>query len=267
MTVADVSATPRDPDLQRYKLTLAYDGALFHGWQKQEPPPPEAPLRTVAGVVEDRLRHVLQQPIKLVGASRTDTGVHARGQVAHFDARPLIPLERMAAAINARLPDDIEVLNVEAAPPTFDAISGARAKQYRYRIHHDARRPLDKRHHVWHCWIDLDVAKMHEAARHLVGEHDFAAFAAAGHNRATTVRTIFDCTVERDAASPEVHIVVQGNGFLYHMVRILAGTLVEVGRGRWPPDEVTRILASLDRAQAGPTLPPNGLWLEWIRYD
>jgi tRNA pseudouridine38-40 synthase len=261
------SQPPRDPRLQRYKLTLAYDGLAFHGWQKQEPPPPAPPLRTVAGVVEDRLRRVLQQPIVLTGASRTDAGVHARGQVAHFDALPLIPLERMAAAINARLPADLEVLSVEAVAPEFNAVSGARCKQYRYRIHNQVHRPLEKRHHVWHCWLELDVARMHDAAARLVGEHDFASFAAAGHQRASTVRTIFVCGVKHDAVGGEVHIVVQGNGFLYNMVRIIAGTLVEVGRGRWSAEDVARIVSACDRAAAGPTLPPTGLWLEWIRYD
>lgn len=274
MTSLEVSSLeaqppPRDPNLQRYKLTIAYDGTLFHGWQKQVPPPPAAPLRTVAGVVEDRTCRVLQQRISLVGASRTDTGVHARGQVAHFDALPLIPLERMAMAINARLPSDIEVLRAEHVLPTFNAVRDARCKQYRYRIHHTARRPLEKRHHVWHCWLDLDVAAMNAAAAHFVGERDFAAVAAVAHGRATSVRTIFAChvTCVPDDQDGEIHIVVQGNGFLYNMVRIIAGTIVEVGRGRWSPDDIPRILATCDRQQAGPTLPPTGLWLEWIRYD
>lgn len=252
---------------QRYKLTIAYDGTQFHGWQKQTPPPPAKPLRTVAGVVEDRLQHALQQPITLVGASRTDTGVHARGQVAHFDAATRIPLDRMALAINARLPHDIEVRHVEAVAPGFDAIRDARCKQYRYRIFNSPRRPLEKRTHVWHCWLDLDVAAMHAAAQHLVGEHDFASLAAAGHKRLTTVRTIFACSVTPDPEHEEIHITVQGNGFLYNMVRILAGTLIEVGRRRWPPDHVPAILAARDRAAAGPTLPPTGLWLEWVRYE
>lgn len=257
---------PRDPALQRYKLTIAYDGAYFHGWQKQEPPD-RPPLRTVAGVVEDRLRRVMQQPIVLTGASRTDTGVHALGQVAHFDAYPRVPQERLAMAINARLPFDVEVRRADEVPPTFHAIRDARSKQYRYRIHNREHRPLEKRHHVWHVWRDLDVARMNDAAAHLVGEHDFASFAAANHGRATTVRTIHACTVAQDPVSDEIHIVVQGSGFLYNMVRIIVGTLTEVGRGHWSPDDVPRILAACDRAAAGPTVPPTGLWLEWVRYD
>jgi tRNA pseudouridine38-40 synthase len=259
--------------LQRYKLTIAYDGSGFHGWQKQEPPPPQAPLRTVAGEVESTLQRVLQQPITLVGASRTDAGVHARGQVAHFDAATPIPLERLAQAINSRLARDIEIVSAELAAPTFDAISDAKCKQYRYRLFNAPCRPLEKRNHVFHCWIDLDVGAMDAAAQHLVGEYDFASLAAVAHGRATTVRTIFACHVTRDTLSgptsggDEVHIVVQGSGFLYNMVRIIAGTLVEVGRGHWPPEHMKEILAACDRAAAGPTLPPQGLWLEWVKYD
>lgn len=264
-SIENMDGSTRPPTL-RYKATIAYDGSRFHGWQKQQPPDGTA-IRTVAGVVERCIAESLKQPIHLVGASRTDAGVHARGQVAHFDAASRIPLPRMAMAFNARLPDDIEVRSVEVAPPGFDAIAQARSKQYRYRIHHASRRPLEKRHHVWHCWLDLDLEEMNAAAARLVGEHDFAAFAAAGHGRTTTVRTIHRCDVSRDPASDEVHIVVEGNGFLYNMVRIIAGTLVEVGRGHWTPDRIPAILASRDRAQAGPTLPPTGLWLEWVRYD
>ena len=255
--------TPPSPTAQRYKITLAYDGSDFHGWQKQIPPDGE-PLRTVAGVVEDTLRHVLRQPITLVGASRTDAGVHALGQVAHFDADTPIPIERLAQAVNSRLPGDIEVLTFEPADLRFDAISDAVSKQYRYRIFHTERRPLQQRHCVWHCWTPLDMGRMTAAAVRIVGTQDFEGFAAAGHGRATTVRTVTRCEVERD--DPEVHIVVQGTGFLYNMVRIIAGTLVEVGRGRFEPDQIDRLLTSRDRRQAGPTLPAHGLWLEWIKY-
>lgn len=257
-------ATASDAPRQRYKMTIAYDGTLFHGWQKQLPPD-GIELRTVAGVVESTLKRVLKQRIELVGASRTDAGVHARGQVAHFDATPLIPTERMVHAINSRLPEDIDVRSIEDAPATFDAIFGAVRKQYRYRIFNASRRPLDRRHHVWHCWWDLNLDKMRDAAARCVGTHDFEGFAAAGHGRASTVRTIFFCDVEREG--DDVTIVVEGDGFLYNMVRILSGTLVEVGRGAFEPDMIDTILTTHDRRHAGPTLPPTGLWLQWIRYD
>lgn len=244
-------------------LTIAYDGSGFHGWQKQQPPDKPA-LRTVQGVVEEVLVRLLGQPINLLGASRTDAGVHALGQTAQFDARCPIPIERLAEAINARLPGDVEVRETKVAVERFDVINAVRSKQYCYRIHNTTQRPLEKRHFVWHGWIDLDIDRMNDAAKRLVGTHDFAGFAAAGHGRTSTVRTIFNCQVQRH--DPEVHITVEGDGFLYNMVRIIAGTLVEVGRGHFEPDVIDKIIETADRANAGPTLPPEGLWLEWIKY-
>lgn len=294
--------------MKRYKLTIAYDGTLFHGWQKQQatvgpavpsndlpaappllpstPPPTLAwpaepalpatdspanhPLRTVQGVVELAIARTTAQPIKLVGASRTDAGVHAKGQVAHFDAATPIPTGRLPHAINSRLPDDVEVLAAEEVAPTFDAISDAVRKRYRYRLFNSSRRPLLHRFGFWHCWLKLDIDRMNAAAKKLIGTHDVAGLAAADHGRTSTVRTIFDCFVEQPPVfldeGPQVHIVVEGGGFLYNMVRIIAGTLVEVGRGRFEPQVIDEILATGDRRKAGPTLPPQGLCLEWIRY-
>jgi len=253
--------------MRRYKLTLAYDGSAFHGWQKQKPIETEAgarPLRTVAGVVEDALRRVMQQPIRLMGASRTDAGVHALGQVAHFDAATRIPDDRVALAINSRLPADVEVRRADPVESTFDAIRSVESKQYRYRIHNASERPLTLRHVVHHCWTPLDVEAMRDAASRLVGRHDFAGFAAADPDRRTTVRTVHRCEVSR--VDHEVQVTVEGDGFLYHMVRILAGTLVEVGRGRFEPTRIDHMLQQADRRETGPTLPPQGLCLEWIRY-
>ncbi|MEX2212668.1 MAG: tRNA pseudouridine(38-40) synthase TruA [Phycisphaeraceae bacterium] len=258
------------PPLQRYKLTVAYDGTGFHGWQRQEPPG-KTPLRTVAGEVEKAIAQVVHQRVSVVGASRTDAGVHAKGQVAHFDAATTIPIERMAQAINSKLPRDAEIVDADFAPPGFDAISDATSKQYRYRCFNSRRRPLLKRLGVWHCWVRLDIDRMNDAASRLIGTHDVAGLAAADHGRLTTVRTIFDCFVEAPEVfadeGPEVHIVVTGSGFLYNMVRIIAGTLVEVGRGRFEPGRIDEILATANRALAGPTLPPEGLSLEWVKYE
>lgn len=248
---------------QRYKLTIAYDGTLFHGWQKQHPPG-GLPLRTVQGVVEMALQQLLQQPVSLIGASRTDAGVHARGQCAQFDAATPIPIERLGKAINSRLPEDVEVRQVELAPPYFDCINDPISKQYRYRLFNTHHRPLELRNVVFHCWTPLDIDAMNDAAKRLMGMHDFEGFAAAGHGRTSTIRTIHGCEVVR--AGEEVHITVRGDGFLYNMVRIIAGTLVEVGRGYFAPSRVEEILAAADRRLAGPTLPPTGLWLEWIKY-
>jgi tRNA pseudouridine38-40 synthase len=254
----------------RYKLTIAYDGTAFHGWQAQEPPG-VAPLRTVQSVMQEALAITMQQPIKVQGASRTDAGVHAIGQVAHFDAQTRIPIERMALAINARLPWDVEVRRAEIVHPQFDAIRDAIDKQYRYRLWTSTHRPLTRRHVVYHCWTPLHVQAMQEAAARIIGEHDFAAFASAGHGRESTVRTVHDCRIEVPppdelTGGSELHIVISGSGFLYNMVRIIAGTLVEIGRGHWSPERVDLMLREAKRELAGPTLPAQGLCLEWIKH-
>lgn len=255
---------------QRYKITIAYDGSAFHGWQKQEPPGQE-PLRTVQGELESVLVRLLGTPkdqLHLMGASRTDSGVHALGQVAMFDADCSIPLERMALAINARLPDDMEIRSCELAPDDFNVIGDVTNKQYRYRVFNSEDKPLWVRNAVYHCFSsELDPQKMNDAAQRLIGTHDIEGFAAAGHGRENTVRTIYDCMVFVDPVYPdEIHMTIQGSGFLYNSVRIIAGTLVEVGRGRFEPKHIDTILKTADRRIAGPTLPPQGLCLEWVRY-
>ncbi|MEL7472911.1 MAG: hypothetical protein AAGK04_06285, partial [Planctomycetota bacterium] len=191
--------------------------------------------------------------------------------------RGTLPLLR---AINSRMPEDVLITEVALAPDHFDPIAHAQAKGYSYTLHVSPHRPLWSRRSAFHAWHALDAEAMREAAQHLVGEHDFESLAAAGHGRLTTVRTIFDCTVasarpddpvEADPAGGDfeprhVRIDVSGNGFLYNMVRILAGTLMEVGRGKIQPTDIPDILAAKDRRRAGPTLPPEGLCLEWIRY-
>jgi tRNA pseudouridine38-40 synthase len=271
MTQSDpvTSQTPPTPKLpppimHRYKLTIAYDGTDFHGWQKQEPRGKE-PLRTVAGVLTDIIQRTIKQPILLKGSSRTDAGVHARGQVAHFDAATRLPVERMPLAFNSRLPPDVEVIKAELVPDDFDAIRDTTSKQYRYRLYNLSQRPLDKRAFVYHCWTELDLDLMNEAASKMLGTHDFLGFSANGGKRLTTVRTIYDCHVERDG--DEVQVVVCGSGFLFNMVRIIAGTLVDVGREHLPPSIIETMIKTKDRRLGGQTLPPHGLWLEWIKYD
>lgn len=255
---------------QRYKLVIAYDGSAFFGWQKQEPPD-EEPLRTVQGELEAVLVRLLGTPkadLHLMGASRTDSGVHALGQSAMFDADCSIPLERMALAINVRLPDDMEVRSCELAPADFNVIGDVTNKQYRYRIFNADHKPLWVRNAVYHYYkAELDPMKMNDAAQRLIGTHDIEGFAATGHGRENTVRTIYDCMVFVDPVYPdEIHMTIQGSGFLYNTVRIIAGTLVEVGRGRFAPSHIDEILKTADRRIAGPTLPPQGLCLEWVRY-
>jgi tRNA pseudouridine38-40 synthase len=222
-----------------------------------------------------------------MGSSRTDSGVHARGQVAAFTTSDVEkgrgwPAERgttpFLRAINSRLPDDVIVRSVELVDAVFDPINDCTSKAYSYTLHVSPHRPLWDRNYVHHIWSPLDVARMNEAAALLVGEHDFAGFAAAGHGRLTTVRTVLGCRVVEEegtgasrhqgieADERRVRIDISGTGFLWNMVRIIAGTLVEVGWGKMAPEQVTRAIETGDRRLAGPTLPASGLCLEWIKY-
>ncbi len=249
----------------RYKLTVGYDGKDFAGWQKQHPPGRE-PLRTVCEVLERALTKIMKQKITLVGASRTDSGVHAIGQVAHFNAETRIPIHRMSHAINSKLPEDIQIYEAKEVPKTFHSIRDAVRKQYRFRIFPNREhRALLERGYVWQYFHELDVEKMQDAAARLLGTHDFEGFSGASHGRKSTIRTILNCQVER--VGKEVHIIVEGTGFLYNMVRIIAGTLAEVGRGRYGPERIDLILETADRTNAGITAGGCGLCLEWIVHE
>jgi tRNA pseudouridine38-40 synthase len=270
----------------RYRLTIAYDGSDFHGWQKQhvpldhpaaqhaigpafgEPEDQRVPIRTVQHVVEQAARKVFRQPVELLGASRTDAGVHALAQCAAFTCTneiPRAPDEKLVRAINDKLPDDVLVTDCQPTHESFDPISDCLAKAYRYTLCTQPERPLWERRYMTHTRYDLDAPVMHEAAQLLVGEHDFASFATAGHGRDSTVRTIHSCKVTQDSPG-RVVMDIAGSGFLYNMVRIIAGTLREVGRGKFQVSDVARILETRNRADAGPTLGPEGLRLEWIQY-
>lgn len=247
------------PPPRTLRLTLAYDGSAFHGWQRQPG------WRTVQETVEMVARRVLRDHVHVVGASRTDAGVHARGQAAHVVTTSTVPLARLLPAIGYRLPPDVTLLRVAAAPDGFHATRDARGKLYRYRIWNSRRGPGLFASETWHVYYPLDLERMQDAGRRLVGTHDFAAFANRGSPRETTVRTVMRLTVQR--AFEEVCIDVEGDGFLYNQVRIMVGTLVEIGRGHWPPERVEALLTARDRGQAGPTAPPQGLCLQWVRYD
>ncbi|MFQ5805518.1 MAG: tRNA pseudouridine synthase A, partial [Phycisphaerae bacterium] len=190
----------------------------------------------------------------------------ARGQVAHLRTTTPIPATNLHRAIGHRLPGDVALAHVADAPLEFHATRDALGKLYRYRIHNDTRRPVEwlAARYAWHVWYDLEMDRMQAAATTLVGTHDFAAFAGAGSPRHTSVRTLHRLQVRRHFNT--VLIDVEGEGFLYNQVRNMVGTLVEVGRGHWPPQRVAEILASRDRRQAGPTAPPQGLCLAWIKY-
>jgi tRNA pseudouridine38-40 synthase len=255
--------------MPRYKLTVAYEGTNFHGWQKQHPPASQ-PLRTAQGVLEAAVREVVREEVYILGASRTDAGVHARGQVAAFTCTNRIPVSRLPLAINSRLPDDIQVKRARLVSDEFDPIQHCTSKGYRYRIAHscalDTMPPLFDRHVTSWTPYRLDVEAMAEAARHFIGEHDFASFTRLHHNRESTVRTVLDCSVAATARY-RLRLDISGTGFLHNMIRIIAGTLIDVGRGKRSPDEVPGIMAARDRAAAGPTFTPEGLCLMWIKYD
>ncbi|MFK7961762.1 MAG: tRNA pseudouridine(38-40) synthase TruA [Phycisphaerales bacterium] len=255
--------------MPRYRLTVAYDGTDFKGWQKQHPQDSE-PLRTAQGTLESCARAVMKEPLNLLGASRTDSGVHALGQTAAFTSDRALEPERLIRALNSWLPPDVLVSRVGVVDEDFNPISGAREKQYRYVIGHGGKRgaprPLFDRPHVTFSPEVLDAGAMQAAANHLVGTHDFAAFTKLHHGRESTVRTVTSCQVSADGPH-RVRIDVCGEGFLWNMVRIIAGTLHEVGRGRMDADAIPDVIASGERRAAGPTMPPEGLSLLWIRYD
>ncbi len=253
---------------RRIKLTVAYDGTDFRGWQKQHPPD-EPPLRTAQGVLEQAVRQVVREEVSVHGASRTDSGVHAVGQVAAFDTKSEMDVDRFAPAISSRLPDDIRVLDAEEVSDAFNVIGDVQDKSYQYRVAFGRReahqRPLFDRHHLaWVPW-DLDVDAMNAAASLLVGQHDFSSFTRLNHGRESTVRSVHTCDVEFPA-SQVASITVSGEGFLWNMVRIIAGTLVEVGASRRTLDSVKAALVAGERSSAGVTMPPEGLSLQWIRY-
>ena len=245
-----------------YLLTLAYDGTNYCGFQVQ----PNG--RSVAQTFQDGLEAVLHSRPDIKGCSRTDAGVHALGFALNFHAETRIPPEKLPLAINQHLPPDIRVLCARVVPEEFHARYAAHTKTYLYRIHnHPIDSPFDEKYYT-RVPRRLDVDAMQRAAEQFVGKHDFLALCAAGSSAAAhgdTVRTITDCHVTRKGN--EVDIEVTADGYLYNMVRILAGSLCEVGAGRMQPDAIPGILASRDRSQAGPTLPAKGLFLEKVDYD
>jgi len=248
--------------LRNIKLTIAYDGSEFHGWQIQPG------CVTVQGVLIEALRSLLGPRARVCGASRTDAGVSALGQVGLIQIDTPIPTENFAKAVTDRLPESMAIVKAEDVPMGFDVIGDVKSKLYRYTIYCGPVRPVLHARHCWHLPAALDVGAMSRAAAMLVGKKDFKSFAAAADHREDSVRTIFRCDVAESPADDGrwVHVDAEGDGFLYNMVRNIVGTLVEVGLGRWPPEKIPEILEARDRTAAGPIAPPNGLCLMWIKY-
>lgn len=254
-------------------MTIAYRGTQYHGWQTQSPsacfkgPMPKAGdgLPTIQELLTKALRKVLGHPVIVSGSSRTDARVHAKGQVAHFDT-PMtqVPVVGLRRACNSRLPDDILIRAIEPVPGHFDAIRSTFSKRYQYVVWNEYDRPPFFGDLVFHRWQALNFDAMKAAASLLEGTHDFASFARPGHKRAGTVRTIHSCSVAR--RGPRIVIGVEGSGFLWNMVRIIAGTLIDIGQAKYPPGSITDMIAARDRRVAGNTAPPQGLYLQWIKY-
>lgn len=250
------------PGVRRWlKLTVAYDGTDYAGWQYQ----PNQP--TVQGVLATAWQTITGEAPSLTASGRTDAGVHAEGQVVGVDTLSQLPPERLLRGLNGVLPSDVVVRRVDPAPENFHATYDALKKLYRYRLHNHRVRPLMDRRYVWHYPQQLDLTAMQQAARHLVGRHDFACFETAGSERSTTVRTLTQVSVVTNPPSPSrIEIDVEGDGFLYNMVRGIVGTLVEVGRGARQPEWMCEVLASRDRRCAGPNAPALGLTLMRVDY-
>jgi tRNA pseudouridine38-40 synthase len=250
-----------------FKVTIAYDGTDYIGWQRQ------ANGVSIQGVIEEALRDLDEREVAVTGAGRTDAGVHALGQVAAFTIRRALTPDTMARALNARLPPAIRVVSADEVEPAFHPRFDAHAKTYRYRIWNaDVLSPFEHRY-AWHVVGALDVDAMRDAARFVRGRHDFAAFQSAGSDVATSTRTVTmsRISVTKDPADVPgggavIAYEVTGDGFLRHMVRAIAGTLVEIGRGRQPAEWMAHVVASRNRGAAGPTAPASGLFLVSVAY-
>ncbi len=277
--------------VRNIKLTITYDGSAYHGWQIQPG------LRTIQGVITEAIQDLLGSEVRLFGASRTDAGVSALGQVGLIQIDSPIPTENLAKAITDRLPADIAVTEAVEVPEGFDLMGAGTNKLYRYTIFTGPVRPVLQIRHCWHLPTKLDTTAMAQAAQLLVGKKDFKSFASAADKRENTVRTIFRCDVDsscvvRDAYCEKakmdscfrrndntqyairdtqyendwIYVEVEGDGFLYNMVRNIVGTLVEVGMGRWRPEKINKILDAKNRTAAGQLAPAGGLCLMWIKY-
>ena len=244
--------------MKRIKLTVAYDGTDYCGWQIQ----PNG--ITVEEVLNKALSRLTGEDIAVTGASRTDAGVHAEGNVAVFDTASTIPPGRFSYAVNTLLPEDVVVVKSEEVAADWHPRYQESVKTYAYHILNREMPDPVRRKYVWHVNCPLDLEKMRTAAEYLTGEHDFKSFCSIHTGAKTTVRTIYSMDVER--SGEVITIRVSGNGFLYNMVRIITGTLVEAGRGFRQPESVKELLDADERGKAGPTAPAQGLLLESIEY-
>lgn len=244
--------------MRRLRCVVGYDGTDYSGFQVQ---PDQT---TIQGEIEAALERITGEEIQIHGSGRTDAGVHARGQVIHFDTKSHIPMDKWRFVLNNQLPDAIVIRSVEEAPESFHARFDVQVKEYRYCIDNGPVADVFRHRYADHIRFPLDVEAMQQAASHLVGEHDFTSFCSAKTFVEDKVRTVYGLTVER--RGDEVWVTCRGNGFLYNMVRIIVGTLVEVGQGKRTADELADILAACDRERAGKTAPAKGLTMWEVVY-
>lgn len=242
----------------RYKIIIEYFGKNYNGWQRQQNGV------GVQQVIEDKLSQLLDQPIKIAGSGRTDTGVHALGQTAHFDADTNIPPDKLVFAANAFLPPDIQIKHCEEVPDGFHSQYGAIAKTYRYQAYVSRTASPLRDDHYAQIIPPIDIDAMRACAGKLVGTYDFAAFSSAGCQKMSTVRTIYRCDITQH--QDEIIFEIEGNGFLYNMVRIIVGTLVYVGKGKLDAEAIDIMLATGNRKAGGKTYPAKGLYLESVKY-
>ena len=245
--------------MQNFRLTLSYDGTDFHGWQYQPG------LRTVQQTLEEAIVALTGEQLRVNASGRTDTGVHAVGQVVNFFSATTLPAETLVRALNAHLPGDVVVREAADVPESFNANRDARRKLYRYVVHDGAVPDLFMRRYCHHSRYQLNAAAMARAAACLRGTHDFRCFETEWPNRASSVRTVTHLAINRFA--DWIWLDVEADGFLYNMVRAIAGTLLNVGRGYWPEEQVAAILEAGDRTRAGPTAPARGLFLMRVTYE
>jgi tRNA pseudouridine38-40 synthase len=244
--------------LRNIKITIQYDGSQYHGWQSQ------SGKKTIQGELIEAVSNLVGVRTQVHGASRTDAGVSALGQAGLFEIDSPIPTENFPRAINGKLPRDIVVTSAEEVPKGFDLFGGVTSKLYRYTIYTGKHRPVMRLNQCWHIPRKLDVDAMDQAAQLLIGKKDFKSFASAADKRESSVRTIFRCNVTSE--DKWIYMDVEGDGFLYNMVRNIVGTLLEVGKGRWKPEKIDEILEAKDRTAAGQLAPAQGLCLMWIKY-
>ena len=245
--------------MRNIKLLIEYDGRKFNGWQKQ----PDK--LNIQGEIERAISELTGEEVDLIASGRTDAGVHAFGQVANFKIEnESIPIKKFAVALNSKLKNSIRIQDAEEVDERFHSRYSVHSKKYRYVINNSEHGSAIYREFEYNFPIKLDVDKMREAIKYFEGEHDFKAFKASGTRSKSSVRTIYmaDIIVEE----PRIIIELTGNGFLYNMVRIIAGTLLEVGQGKIKPEDVPEIIKSGDRKKAGRTLPPHGLYLVNVNY-